>query len=189
LTSDVTEKDLRDLFVDCGEISEVRTILDHVTFLPKNYAFVEFKDHASAVNALRKTRKLRGNTIHVKFAKAQKLAPVEITDEKIVQFQSVTGLDIDACTAFLLENQGNVELAVASFFDPGAGEQTLIQQQLLKIADMEMKQKEGEEDSQKKTKKKHVKMQMINIGVLRGKLVENLTKSGNSKSEDTLSKT
>eukprot|EP01117_Protostelium_nocturnum_P011824 TRINITY_DN4310_c0_g1_i1.p1 TRINITY_DN4310_c0_g1~~TRINITY_DN4310_c0_g1_i1.p1 ORF type:complete len:983 (-),score=344.11 TRINITY_DN4310_c0_g1_i1:6-2954(-) len=198
LPYNVTEKDIRAFFEKCGHITEVRIIIDSDTFKPKGYGFVEFSDHEEALNALKRTNHILGPCkVHIRFAKmvnendasVRRISTVDVSDEKLVQFQMLTGLGLEECMAFLVEAGGNLELATATFFDPeGAAEQTLIQRELLRIADMEQKEKILKENNQpipppSLKKVRRIKFQMLRLRVLGQHLVERLNTE--KKSEKT----
>lgn len=158
---------------------------------------MEFSDHEEALNALKRTNHILGPCkVHIRFAKmvnendaVKRISTVDVSDEKLVQFQMLTGLGLEECMAFLMEAGGNLELATATFFDPeGAAEQTLIQRELLRIADMEQKEKVLKENNQpipppSLKKVRRIKFQMLRLKLLGQHLVERLTEKGSEKAE------
>ncbi len=48
------------------------------------------------------------------------MSNVEPSDEKLVQFQNITGLPLEESMQYLMETRWNVEHAVSLFFDPTA---------------------------------------------------------------------
>ncbi|PRP80266.1 5'-3' exoribonculease [Planoprotostelium fungivorum] len=194
IPKNTNERDLRDYFGTCGDIKEVRLIHDHNTFQTKNYCFVEFQTHEAAVAAVQlNTRLFKNHILHVRFAKMSTEEKFEINDDKLAQFQSVTGMDSETSTAFLLEAKGDLQLAIMNFFDPSAGaEEAVVQSQLLKIAgviimsfssltptDMEMKENEGREED--KSSGKSTRLQLIDIDKLMLHIKERMVPDGSAE--------
>eukprot|EP01119_Soliformovum_irregulare_P002288 TRINITY_DN12571_c0_g1_i1.p1 TRINITY_DN12571_c0_g1~~TRINITY_DN12571_c0_g1_i1.p1 ORF type:complete len:965 (-),score=254.82 TRINITY_DN12571_c0_g1_i1:111-2666(-) len=165
LAMEATEKDLHDHFAGYGPIKEIRIALDKETFQPRGFAFVEFMEHAAAKAASKITsKKLYKKKITVGFAKTKMAANPEPSDDKIVQFQAVTGLSFEECIAFLTEAEWNVEFAVARFFDPSTSlDDFALQRQLMTINNLET----GTVTSDTSFKRRLPMFQMLQIDILR----------------------
>src|SRR3954469_293066 len=70
LAYSVTEADLRDVFAESGEITDVKVVLDRDTGRPRGFAFVEMSTEESANTAIKNLngRELQGRTLNVKEA-------------------------------------------------------------------------------------------------------------------------
>jgi RNA recognition motif-containing protein len=70
LAYSVTEADLRDVFAESGEITEVKVVLDRDTGRPRGFAFVEMTTEEAANQAIKNLngRELQGRTMNVKEA-------------------------------------------------------------------------------------------------------------------------
>jgi RNA recognition motif-containing protein len=70
LAYSVTEADLRDVFAESGEVTEVKVVLDRDTGRPRGFAFVEMSSEAEATTAIKNLngRDLQGRALNVKEA-------------------------------------------------------------------------------------------------------------------------
>jgi cold-inducible RNA-binding protein len=68
---DVTEQQLRDVFVAYGDVNNVNVITDRITGHPRGFAFVEMNDNAAAQAAIRGVNgmDLGGRTLNVNEAR------------------------------------------------------------------------------------------------------------------------
>jgi RNA recognition motif-containing protein len=66
----VTEADLRDVFAESGEVTEVKVVLDRDTGRPRGFAFVEMANEGAATTAIKNLngRDLQGRALNVKEA-------------------------------------------------------------------------------------------------------------------------
>lgn len=81
-----------------------------------------------------------GQKLHVDFAKEKKnIAEIPVkSDEKLVQFQSISGLGLEECLQFLENSQWNLESAISLFFDPTATPEDIqLQKDILNISKLE----------------------------------------------------
>lgn len=77
LSYDVTESDLRELFLPVGPLSTVILPMDRETGKPRGFAFVEFSDQAQAEEATRRfnDQPLKGRNIAINEARARAPRP------------------------------------------------------------------------------------------------------------------
>lgn len=63
LPFNITEEDIRNLFLEIGDVQEVKIIMDQATGKPKGFAFVEMVDTEEAIIAM---KVLNGRELHDK---------------------------------------------------------------------------------------------------------------------------
>eukprot|EP01114_Cavostelium_apophysatum_P020017 TRINITY_DN6599_c0_g1_i1.p1 TRINITY_DN6599_c0_g1~~TRINITY_DN6599_c0_g1_i1.p1 ORF type:complete len:896 (-),score=128.01 TRINITY_DN6599_c0_g1_i1:47-2734(-) len=174
LPPDINESILESLFTPCGVILDVRIVRDRETLQPKGFGFVEFKERDSAEKAYRQLhrKKLNGKKLIVSFAREQSGTNSRgvPSDEKLAEFQSISGLSMEESFQYLIESQWNVEVALSIFFDPTGDAQ--LQRDLLAIATLESNSdgtalNEENENEKTKKRKKPVKFSLVNLGVVR----------------------
>jgi cold-inducible RNA-binding protein len=70
LAYSVTEAELRDIFAESGEVTDVKVVLDRDTGRPRGFAFVEMADDGMAATAIKNLngRDLQGRSLNVKEA-------------------------------------------------------------------------------------------------------------------------
>jgi cold-inducible RNA-binding protein len=70
LAYSVTEADLRDVFAESGDVTEVKVVLDRDTGRPRGFAFVEMANEGAATTAIKNLngRDLQGRALNVKEA-------------------------------------------------------------------------------------------------------------------------
>jgi cold-inducible RNA-binding protein len=70
LAYSVTEAELRDIFAESGEVTDVKVVLDRDTGRPRGFAFVEMADEGMATTAIKNLngRDLQGRSLNVKEA-------------------------------------------------------------------------------------------------------------------------
>ena len=66
----VTESDLRDLFVEAGQVTEAKIVLDRDTGRPRGFGFVEMDSEGAATKAISALngREVQGRALNVKEA-------------------------------------------------------------------------------------------------------------------------
>lgn len=77
MSYDVTEEELRNLFSEYGQVSEVNIIEDRDTGRPKGFAFVEMPTQAEAENAIKNLneKEMKGRNIKVNQARPKEDRP------------------------------------------------------------------------------------------------------------------
>lgn len=70
LAYSITETDLRDVFAEAGDVTEVKVVLDRETGRPRGFAFVEMANEAAATAAMANLdgREIQGRAMNVKEA-------------------------------------------------------------------------------------------------------------------------
>ena len=73
LAYSITEAELRDVFAESGEVSEVKVVLERETGRPRGFAFVEMGTDSAAAQAIENLdgRELQGRSLNVKEAQAR----------------------------------------------------------------------------------------------------------------------